>query len=198
VQTRVKMAGSTLGARPIASQQASQASTDPPARITSRINKPSEAINETIPLVPESSAGNSSAPIAFYGEVVVTWESAQPVRLSRQLTSDAPLTPEFDNHYAVRITGLPAQTFMPETGRSPVIFRLLIGTTLEMNGRKREQSDYVLRMPQKNSILFAFPTHDFPLHPADRFVSFAMDLNQMMVRARFDLRLMNYGDAIAL
>jgi hypothetical protein len=124
----------------------------------------------------------------------VSWESAAPVRLAR----NEPLPPEFDKHYAVRVTGLPAQTFMPDTGRTPVIFRLLIGTSLEVNSGKRERSDYVLRIPEKSSILFAFPAQSFPLRSGDRFVSFAMNLNQMIVRARFDLRLMAFEGTIAV
>lgn len=137
---------------------------------------------------------NSTAPIAFYGEVVVSWESAAPLILAR----NAQLPAEFDHHYALRVTGLPAETFMPESGRSPVLFRLLIGTTLEASSGRRVQSDYVLRLPEEKSILFAFPVHRFPLRFNDQFVTFAMNLNQMMVRARFDLRQMTFEKTMAV
>jgi hypothetical protein len=193
IKTRVTMAGATPGTKPISNSQASRGSVDLPTRITQRRLDPGAA-DEAVPPAPQASAGNSSAPLAFYGEVVVTWESALPIRLAR----DKPLDSEFDNRYALRITGLPAQTFMPDIGRSPVVFRLLIGTSLQVNAGKREQSDYVLRMPEANSILFAFPKRGFPLRSSDRFVSFAMNLNQMTIRVRFDLRLMTFGDAIAV
>jgi hypothetical protein len=187
VKTRVKMAGSLFRPKPVVSA-------DLPTRGGGgRANKQAAASDESIAPEPRSSTANSSAPVAFYGEVVVSWESAEPLRRAR----NAPLPPEFDNHYALRVTGLPHQTFMPDTGRTPVIFRLLVGTTLEVNGR-REQSDYVLRMPEKNSILFAFPSRSFPLSAADRSVLFAMNLNQMMIRARFDLRLMTFEEAVAV
>jgi hypothetical protein len=192
------MAGSLLSAKPVAgrdtSAQNNGLATNHPAT-TAHAQRVAEGLAEDgIPLAGENSIGNSSAPVAFYGEVVVTWESAAPIRLVRR----EPLPPDFENRYAVRITGLPAQTFMPETGRTPVIFRLLMGTTIEVNAGKRRQSDYVLRLPDKNSVVFAFPVAGFPLTRADRFVSFAMDLNQMMVRARFDLRLMTFGETIAV
>jgi len=196
VKTRVKMAGSGLGTRPMVVNR--PGTTDvprPPGRQSPSLEATAE---RAVPPDTESPGMNSSAPVAFYGEVVVSWESAAPIRLARKLARHEPLAPEFDKHYAVRITGLPAQTFMPDTGRTPVIFRLLTGTTLAVNTRKPRQSDYVLRMPEKNSILFAFPTQGFSLRPADHFVSFAMDLNQMMVRARFDLRLMTFEEAMAV
>jgi hypothetical protein len=193
IKTRVTMAGANPGSKPISNSQASNSSVDLPTRITQRRLDPGAA-DAAVPSAPQASAGNSSAPLAFYGEVVVTWESAAPIRLAR----DKPLDSEFDNRYALRITGLPAQTFMPDTGRSPVVFRLLIGTSLEMNAGKREQSDYVLRMPEANSIMFAFPKRSFPLRPSDRFVSFAMHLNQMTIHVRFDLRLMIFGETLAV
>ena len=185
MKTKVKMAGSTVPLK-------SGVSADLPTKITTRIKKPDSSVD--VPAAPQSSPANSSAPVAFYGDVVVSWESAAPLRLAR----NEPLPPEFDNQYAVRVTGLPAQTFMPDTGQTPVIFRLLSGTSLEVSSGKREQSDYVLRIPEKNSILFAFRAQQFPLRASDHFVSFAMNLNQMMVRARFDLRLMTFGEAIAV
>jgi hypothetical protein len=143
---------------------------------------------------PASSARNSSAPVAFYGQVTVSWESAAPIRLARKST----LPEEFNDCYAIRITGLPAQTFMPETGRIPVIIRLLTGTTLATSSKKHEQAYYVLRLPDEKSLIFAFLRHDFPLISSTGFVWFTMNLNEMKVRVRFDLRSMNFRGVIAV
>jgi hypothetical protein len=132
--------------------------------------------------------------VAFYGEVVVSWESAAPVRLARK----EPLPDEFRNRYAIRIAGLPAQTFMPDTGYPPLIFRLLGGATLEAGVRRRETADYVLRMPEKKALLFAFPMAGLPLSKSDHFVAFSLNLNEMMIRVRFDLHVMRFHNLPAV
>ena len=143
---------------------------------------------------PVSSRRNSSAPVAFYGQVTVTWESAAPIRLARR----EPLGEEFNYRYALRITGLPAQTYMPETGNIPVVIRLLTGTTLETASKKHEQSNYVLRVPEKKSLIFAFVRQGFPINGSTGFVWFSMNLNEMTVRVRFDLHTMNFRNLTAV
>jgi hypothetical protein len=147
-----------------------------------------------IPPDPRGSHPGSTAPVAFYGEVTVTWESSAPIRLARR----EPLGPEFDRHYAIRVTGLPTQTFMNSAGRTPLIFRLLTGAVLERRFGKRESSDYVARIPEKKSLLFAFRTEHFPLRQSDSHVYFALNLNEMTVKVRFDLRLMVYRGLLAV
>ncbi len=77
---------------------------------------------------------------------------------------------------------------MSEAGRTPVIFRLLTETKLESGSKKRAPPDYVLRMPEKKSLMFAFPVDKLLFGPANRYVVFSMNLNEILVRVRFDLR----------
>jgi hypothetical protein len=125
--------------------------------------------------------------------VTVTWESAAPVRLARR----EPLTAEFERHYAIRVAGIPARAFLQSDG-APAIFPLLNGASLRVRGRKPLRADYVLPIPAKKSVMFAFPAAGFPLRREDRFVSFAMNVNEMVVKARFDLRAMSFRDLLAV
>jgi len=123
----------------------------------------------------------------------VTWESAAPVRLARREA----LPPEFDRHYAIRVTGIPARAFMQSDG-APAIFPLLNGTTLRVRGRKPLRADYVLPIPAKKSVTFAFPAAGFPLRRENGPVSFAMNVNEMVVKARFDLKAMSFRGLLAV
>jgi hypothetical protein len=149
-------------------------------------------IEDTV--APEESKPGSNAPVAFYGQVTVTWESAAPIRLARR----EPLGPEFAQHYAIRVTGLPPQTFMNDSGKTPAIFRLLTATFLDARAGRRELPDYVLRIPEQKALVFAFPTAGLRLSRADRVVSFTMNLNEMSIKVRFDPRQMTFRDLLAV
>jgi hypothetical protein len=154
-----------------------------------RINP--QSIDDSLP--PPEPQRRSSSSVAFYGEVTVTWESAAPVRLARR----EPLPAEFERHYAIRVTGIPARAFLQSDG-APAIFPLLNGTTLGVRGRKPLRADYVLPVAQKKSLTFAFPAAGFPLRRENGTVSFSMNVNEMVVKARFDLRTMSFRDLLAV
>jgi hypothetical protein len=200
------MAGSYTGETPeIMSRQGFPNSSQPPASGGSTgLKSPSsgslprlpristEPIEDSVP--PEPSRPKSNAPVAFYGNVTVAWDSAAPIRWARR----EPLGPQFDRHYAIRVTGLPVQSFMSEGGRIPMIFRLLTGALLDARGKKRESADYVTRVPETRTMVFAFRASEFPLRRGDRFVSFSLNLDDLVVKARFDLRLMTWRDLLAV
>lgn len=208
VKTRVKMSGSYTDAPPldidrrqtgIPGTPTNGSSSGPSPSGTSGTARPpgsfprlprinTDPIEDTTP-----SKKTSNAPVAFYGDVTVTWESAAPIRLARR----EPLGQEFEHHYAVRVTGLPPQTFMSDAGSAPAVFRLLVGTSIERGG-KRERPDYVLRLPEKKSLIFAFPAPEFTLRRRDRYVSFVLNVNEMAIKVRFDLRLMVFRDLLAV
>jgi hypothetical protein len=96
-------------------------------------------------------------PVAFYGEVVVTWESAEPVRLAR----NQPLPAKFVNHYALRVTGLPLQLLK-------LTARELKATVIEVSSKKRERADYAELSADKRSLLFGFPAENVPLNARPR------------------------------
>jgi hypothetical protein len=173
------------------SSSASGGSTSGGSSSTGRALRNTPEIAPPNPTIPTE---NSNVAVAFYGEVVVSWESAAPMLLARR----QPLLEEFRDRYAIRISGLPAQTFMPDTGYPPLIFRLLGGATLEAGVRRHETADYVLRMPEKKALIFAFPMAGLPLSKSDHFASFSLNLNEMMIRVRFDLRSMRFHNQPAV
>ena len=74
----------------------------------------------------------------------------------------------------------------------------LKATVIELSPRKRQRADYAVLSADRKSLLFAFPSKAFPLTPADRFVASIMNLNQMIVQARSDLRQMTIDNALAV
>jgi hypothetical protein len=162
-------------------------STNPPAPRPPRIA--TENAEDNIP--PFEIPGESTVGIAFYGYVTVIWESAEPIRLLRK----QPLGPEFNSHYAIRIIGLPPETYTHDTGEIPLIFRLLGGATLQTRFHRRIPADYVAT---DNSLIFAFPKASLPLKPTDRSVTFALNLNEMSFKVRFEPRRMIWNSHLAL
>jgi hypothetical protein len=128
------------------------------------------------------------APITFYGEVIVSWESAEPIRLIRR--ND--LRPEFQERYVIRVTGLPG----------PVLNRLeaseIRSASLGVAGNRRVGADLAQVKLPVGYIEFAFPSRALPLSVADRSVRFIMGLGQMTVQVRFDLPRMTFRNALAL
>lgn len=118
---------------------------------------------------PESGAPpatDHSGPVAFYGEVIVTWESAEPIRLERHTS----FPPRFDNYYAIGVNGLPLQSMH-------LVPAELKATAIEVSLRKRERTDYALTQAHGKTLLFAFQVRSFPLAFDDRFVTFRANLN---------------------
>ena len=105
---------------------------------------------------------------------------------------------EFENRYAIRVTGLPSQTFMPETRAVPVVARLLTGASLEVSPQRHQQAWYVMRMAEKKSLVFAFPKDKLRLSLSTGYVWFNLKVNQMVIRVRFDLRTMRFRDLLAV
>jgi hypothetical protein len=131
--------------------------------------------------------GPSGAAVAFYGEVVVSWESAEPMRLIRK----GQLSPVFKDHYVIRVTGLPDMVL--KSIEAPELRNASLGSA----SKKRIAAD-LAQVKRPAYIEFAFRSRAIPLSVADRSVQFAVSLGQMTIQAHFDLPRMMFRNALAL
>jgi len=147
-----------------------------------------DQINQAAVAAAEKAHRTPGASIAFYGEVIVTWESAEPMRLIRRSEQG----PEFREHYVIRVTGLP----------DAVLKRLNAGemrkASLGMPRKRRINADLAQIERPEGRVEFAFPSRAMPLSAADRAVRFLMTLGQMTIQARFDLSRMMFRNALAI
>jgi hypothetical protein len=162
-----------------------------------------------------SARGGIEAP-----EVVIRWESAQPLLLATK----SPLPPDLDGHYTISMSGLPPQMFLLALtrggrGRSAAppdapdaaarqaahqavhqkeeIDTILSVTTLTVKGRAPQNADVMLRTTDAQTFLFGFSKSN-PLAVADKEAVFSIKLGALTIKAKFDLREMMFDGNLSV
>jgi hypothetical protein len=137
-------------------------------------------------------------------EVVICWESARPVLEAKKIE----LPSSFADHFAVSITGVPSQMLRaalsggvpkdPQAQQKAALDRLLAGTTLTTRGRPPVAAEFFVQLPERQSLIFAFRKQNLPLTANDKDVIFAMNLRLIAVKAKFELKDMEYRGTLAI
>jgi hypothetical protein len=136
-------------------------------------------------------------------EVIIRWESAAPLRDATKLQ----LPPEFENSYAISVTGLPPAVLIMGVGRGEpsarpaerqraMVQRLLGVTTLTAKGRDPEAAAVVVQSADRASLIFAFPK--LPLTLDDKNVVFTMNLGSTAIKAKFEPKEMSWNGQLEL
>jgi hypothetical protein len=145
-------------------------------------------VGGTILPTPEKSGTGG---LAFYGEAVVRWESAEPIALANKL----PFPDEFAGHYALSISGLPQQlvTAMISGGLNG-----FVGTNLTVQGRTPVIADFVLLTTDKRFLVFAIPKNAAEVRASDKTATFTMTCKGFTLKARFEPKEMTFRGRLAL
>jgi len=148
------------------------------------------------------------APVPQGPEVVVRWESAQPVVEALRIK----LPDALANHYAVSVTGLPPQMLVmmlnrgrgrgetpppedPAERQKALIDRLAHSASLSAKGHDPEVAELVLQTQSRETLIFGFRKESLRLTPTDKDVQFVMKLGALTVKAKFEPKEMMYkGD----
>jgi hypothetical protein len=143
-------------------------------------------------------AGNGRGPREKLDDIIIRWESAQPIRDALR----APLPAEFDGHYVVSATNLPiANPRRPGRGNEAdpddIMDRLQNGATLRTRSKGPAEAG-IARRSQIGSILFGFSKDSLPLAPSDRDIVFTLEVKQMTIKAKFDAKEMIYHGKLAV
>ena len=130
---------------------------------------------------------DSNGTLAFYGQVTVRWESANPIL---QVTQTA-LPNEFRNHYVISVTGMPVGVLSNASTPLP---------TAVLSARKGppEKAEFVALTSDKRTLLFGFPERNPVIKASDKALTFRMDLSGIRIQARFDPKEMIYRGQLAL
>lgn len=149
-------------------------------------------------------------------EVVIRWESAQPLLLATK----SPLPPDLDNHYTISMSGLPPQMFLlaltrggrgrsaappdaPDAAARQAVHQrdeidtILSVTTLTVKGRAPQNADVMLRTTDAQTFLFGFSKSN-PLAVADKEAVFSIKLGVLTIKAKFDLREMMFDGNLSV
>jgi hypothetical protein len=125
--------------------------------------------------------GTGPEPVVQVAEVIVVWESAQPLldALKSRFPSD------FANHYVIGVNDLP---------RAPGD----ITASLQARGRDSVGAGAIQPTQNGRTVLFTFSKELLPLTGKDRDVVFALTTDRYSVRARFEPKEMVYWGKLAL
>ncbi|HEY2016926.1 MAG TPA: hypothetical protein VGH38_25655 [Bryobacteraceae bacterium] len=144
-----------------------------------------------------------------YEKGTVRWESAQPI-IDAQKT---PLPEAFANHYVISVSGIPLRTGRrndvqtdddnrksdDNRDRDDSLDNLKQFTILEPKGKELVQAGVVQRSSNAySSFLFGFSKETLQLSKDDHEVSFSTKLGQLIVKAKFDLKMMTYHKKLAV
>ena len=142
---------------------------------------------------------------------IVRWESAKPILEATKST----LPETFANHYVIAVSGIPLLT--PRSRRTPTeddddrsstrqssdspdnFDELKQFTTLQPKGKDLAQAGVVQRQVSNGSILlFGFSKESLSLTPADKEVDFSTRLGSLIVKAKFNMKEMDYRGQLAV
>jgi hypothetical protein len=157
-------------------------------------------------------------------EVVIRWESAQPLLLATK----SQLPPDLDNHYTISMSGLPPQMFLlalsrggrgrsaappdaPDAAARQAVHQavrqavhqrdeidtILSLTTLTVKGRAPQNADVMLRTTDAQTFLFGFSKSN-PLAVADKEAVFSIKLGVLTIKTKFDLREMMFDGNLSV
>jgi hypothetical protein len=148
-------------------------------------------------------------------EVVIRWESAQPLLAATK----AQLPAELLDRYTISVTGLPPQMILlglprpagrgrgdtpPQPAQDPAarqkaeVDTILSETTLTVKGRDPQAADAMLRTADAQTFLFGFPKQNLPLTASDKEVVFTMKLGILTIRAKFEPKEMMFDGQLAV
>jgi hypothetical protein len=172
--------------QPVAGCGAPAASTSG-APLPTRTPSPCGARQDTGAVHASPRPDDAKEALAFYGQVTVRWESAEPIlQVTRTLLPD-----QFRNHHVISVTGLPAGIL--SNGSTP-----LPAAVLSARKRPPEQAEFVALISDKLTLLFGFPKRNPVIKASDKALSFSMDLSGIRIKARFDPKEMIYRGQLAL
>lgn len=145
----------------------------------------------------ESSGGRGGRPAPPL-RVFVRWESAQPILDALKATLPA----DFAGRYVVSVTNLPFRNLhragpAGETASDDTLDRIQNGATLEVKGRDALEAG-IVRQTHIGSFLFGFSKDRLPLSPGDRDIVFALNTEQLTLKAKFDAKEMSYHGKLAV
>ena len=128
--------------------------------------------------------------------VIVTWESALPLfeALKYRLPAD------FVNHYVIGVKDLPILVDAGPRRQSSeqLVDWLKNSATLRAKSKDPVQAGVVATSRGGTMVLFGFLKELLPLSEKDKEVTFALDTNQLAVKAKFDPKEMMYRGKLAL
>jgi hypothetical protein len=156
--------------------------------------------------------GGAEAP-----EVVIRWESAQPLRSAARVELPA----ELRDRYTISVTGLPPRMILlglprpaargregrgeaPAMPQDPAarqkfeVDTILSETTLTVKGHDPRAADAMLRTTDAQTFLFGFPKQNLPLAATDKEVVFTMKLGPLTIKARFEPKEMMFDGQLAV
>jgi hypothetical protein len=142
---------------------------------------------------------------------IVRWESAKPILEATKST----LPETFANHYVIAVSGIPLLTprsrrtqteddddrsSTRQSGDSQDNFdELKQLTTLQPKGKDLAQAGIVQRQVSNGSVLlFGFSKESLSLTPADKEVDFSTRLGSLIVKAKFNMKEMDYRGQLAV
>jgi hypothetical protein len=130
--------------------------------------------------------------------IIVRWESAQPILDALK----APMPADFESHYVLSVTNLPVLPARPkgrgaEATPDDTLERMQSGATLQAKGRDAAEAGFA-RRSHIGSYLFGFSRDYLRLTPNDREITFVLDITQLMIKAKFDSKTMNYHGKLAV
>jgi hypothetical protein len=156
------------------------------------------------------SATIGSRPPEKLPDVIVTWESAQPVLDALKY----PIPEEFANHYMLGVSNLPITVQggrLPRNGRAPsptgppggvdqqeILDWLKNGASLRVKSKESVEAGAIRPARGGEVILFGFSRELLPLSVNDREVVFILDTDQFALKAKFDPREMIYRGKLAI
>jgi hypothetical protein len=150
-------------------------------------------------------------------DIVVRWESAQPMLDATKLTLPSVL----DNHYAIGVIGLPPGMLAaaargggrrgrgrgeneggaappdPEAQQRAAVEKIKAAATLSAKGRDPVSADKLLQTSAQDTIIFSFPKESFPIAASDKEIVFTLKLSATW-KAKFELKEMIYNGQLAV
>ena len=127
---------------------------------------------------------------------IVTWESALPLfdAMKYRLPAD------FISHYVIGVTDLPILVEAGPERQSPeqLVDWLKNSATLRAKGKDPVQAGVVATSRGGSMVLFGFLKELLPLSEKDKEVTFALDTNQLALKAKFEPKEMMYRGKLAL
>ena len=152
-------------------------------------------------------------------EVLVRWESASPVLEATKLK----LPPDFAEHYAISVTGLPPQLLAmmltggggrgrgrdgaaaeapppedPAARQKAAVEKLTHAATLSLKGHDPEIADLVRQANGNQTLIFGFPKQALAIAATDKDAQFTMKLGTLTIKAKFEPKEMMYKGELSV
>jgi hypothetical protein len=141
-------------------------------------------------VTPRPPGPDAEPPLAFYGDVVIRWESAKPVlQISGTVMPD-----ELRNHHVISVTGLPA-ALLPNAVPSQTPS---LSADLYEGKHNTESAEFVAMTKDRMTVLFGFPTSGSIGFKHRKPISFVLLLSGVVLKAKFEPAKMIYQDRLSV